>query len=318
MVRFHQIFALAVGCLLTLAPMTAGAADQIGSVMIKRVEAQRYQKLALQVDETVPRGYLRMMNAAPGQLFLVVRMELIPTMAKDEDGDEVVQIEDEDVLLIDGGGTKYPNLGRCTRDGRFSEYETGYYLYSKSDREFENFDLVFLVPAQQKKFTVQMGNAKQEFMVPPQAEVAIDPAQVAEFTITSAKVVSELAWKEKLGPYNNIQGEVENRVQSTTDKFLVVRIVVKPKLLNSENSFNLNLNDIGVLLGRQVYIAPMGQVQNGDFSPYTYGDSEEPDAAGQIPAMSATVVYPLPGQIKQFKLLYMTRPVADGKLGSAG
>lgn len=289
-------------------------AQPVGGVEIVKVDAKSYQRLAYFLGDPVPSSR-PMIRSPSGKVFVVVRLELKPKPGKDDDGEDAVVLEAEDMALVDEKGTKYAMVGNCSRDGRFTPGEEGFYLYPGEEfPPLAEYDLVFVVPQSVKNATIKMGDAEKKFALPANVLPTIDPTQIATFKIQQARVVTKLESKYELGPLDNPAGEGTIETESTATRFLSLKILIQPKANNTEYGFSATSSDFGLLLGKEVFVTAIG---HASFDGFTYGNaylSSDVDKTGKHDALEKTLFFPLPGRIKTFKLLYLTRPVANGTI----
>lgn len=292
----------------------AAEAQNIGSVEIKSAEMVRCGKLAQDPQSTSPRGFLQFASAPKGKSFLVLHLKLKLTAGKDEDGDDRVQIEKKSISLVDAAGKGSTAVGSCSVDGRFSMYTGDYSHYDKPKDKLYEYHPVFVIADGDKPYTLKMDKAEFKLQPPMEVKETIKRAGVAEFSITKVAVVDKLENEEDLGDFESKQGKSKIAVESTVEKFLVVTLLIKPKKSNQESSFYVSSSEFGVLYGAQVYASPVGVIQ--EYNDEFYGDSDgyssEPDVVGAYKAHQAKLVFPLPGRISKFKLLYLLEEIAEG------
>jgi hypothetical protein len=290
-------------------------AQQVGSVEIVKTEIFRCNRLALDVGSTARHGITRMVTAPKGQSFVVIWMDLKVTPGKDEDGDEVVQIEEDLVRLANAKGDAYECVGRCTRDGRYNNYSGGFYHYGKPETETVPYDMVFLAPEGMQDWTLKMGTASAALQVPPKPEDTIDRTKIATFKVLGVRTVDKLGQELQLGgSFDNPIKAVET-VESNVPRFLVIKLVVKGRYGNdSDGDFSMSTEEVGVIYGGSVYCPPIG-VFNGDtFYSGSSGFYSEQDAIGEYSAEQIEMVFPLPGKLTKFRLTYLGQKIADGDI----
>lgn len=310
MLRTPTIQAGLVAVVLLLAANHA-VGKTIGSVEITNADVRRFETLAVEIGETVERGFVKMMRPPNGKSFLVVWLDLKVTPGKNEDGDDVTNIEADDISLVDEAGKAYSVIGNCTRDGRFTTSASGFYLLGKPDTPAQPFSLVFAPPENTTGFTIKMASAEFKLAAAAKVESTIDRAEIASFKIGGVEVIDKLERIVDLGSFDNPQGEFKEVVRSTASKYLVVNLVAVPKHSNEGQSFVFSTRDIGVLYGAQVYLAPMGYWEYGDFRIGNNSYFSEKNAAGNYSTIHAKLVFPLPGTITKFRLLYLARTIAE-------
>ncbi len=315
MKTLSRIALVAWSCLLLLLSASAVRGENVGSVEVVKADLGRYRTLTANPNETAMRGFVSVVSPPEGKSFLVLWLDLKLTTGKDEAGDDGVTIEEEQIRLLDDAGKAFAPIGTCSREGMFWNYYDGYYYYGKPESATVPFDLVFAVPDDTQSFTLKFGSNESKIMAPAKAEEAIDVTNVAEFTIDKIEVKKELTWQEELGPYDEPEGEFDFKVRSTATEFVVVRVIVKPKVATSEYGFEFDSDHIGLLYGAQVYVPPIGYMDDfGDFGLGYTGFTSEKDAAGDFSAIGATLVFPLPGRITKFKMLYLNQPIGEGTI----
>lgn len=294
---------------------TIANAQSVGGVEIAKLDAKSYQRLTYEAFEGSLGGSRNMMRPPAGKVFVVVWMELKLKPGKDEDGDDVVVLERDDNILIDEKGKKYGTVGRCSRDGRFRPGESGFYFYPNEDSPpLVAYDQVFAVPQSAKNVTLKIVDAEKKFAMPANVLPTIDPTQIATFKIQQARVVTKLEQKYELGTFDKPEGEATIEAEATASKFLSLKILVQPKANNSDDGFVANGGDFGLLLGKEVYVPPIGQIDFDGFSSDQAYLSSEADKTGKFEETETTLIFPLPGRIKTFQLLYRTRQVANGTI----
>jgi len=295
--------------------LTASArAEDVGSVEIVKADARLVQKLVQDPGSTVPRAFVQTVTPPEGQLFLVVWLDLKLTMGKDEDDDDLVRIEEQSIGLVGPDKNLQTSLGRCTRDGRFFTYSGDFSHYGKPERETVPWDLVFVVPAKGRTFELKLGAASQALKVTEAVLPTIPRTAHATFQVKRAAIVDTLPGKMRLGNLEGPQGEATTQIESLTSRYAVVQLIIKPKASNFDDNFQFNSFDIGLLFGTQVYVPPVGYIAYDEFTPYGNTYTSEQDAAGDFAALEATIIYPLPGKVSKFKVLYLLEPVAEGAI----
>ena len=280
----------------------------IGSVQVVKADSFMCRKLASYPDDTSGQGYLKMLTAPKGKAFLVVWARLKLTFAKNEDGEDVVYMQDEHMSLKDSKGNLSYVVGNCTRDGRFNDgsgYVSHYKEYLEGDEV--SFNPVFVVPEGEQEFTLQMAGAAHKFTAPMQVADTVNRTGAAIFKIDEVKVIENLSNMRELREYedNEVKGITE-QVLSPSTRFLAVKFIIKPKYGNdSDGDFYVYSNEFGLRYGSQVYVTPVGHFDGNRFYDGGTGEGDEPDAAGEYPAQVMHLVFPLPGKLTTFRALYL-------------
>ncbi|MCA9270371.1 MAG: hypothetical protein KDA41_17940, partial [Planctomycetales bacterium] len=311
----------AVFTLALVAACAASAAAQddpaIGSAEILEVDALRCRRLADSPDSTAQTGYLKMLSAPKDHVFLVLWSRLKLTFGKDEDGNEVARFEDSHFSLKDAKGKTYRIVGRCTRDGRFSEQE-GWISENKEYLEGDkvHFQPVFVVPAAESEFTLSVAGGSKKVTAPMQIVDTIDRIAVATFKIDSVRIVDNIGQSRALRRYSDDEVEgLREDIESTVTRYVAVKFIIKPRRGNEENgSFYLYSSQIGLRYGAQVYVAPIGYFDDDEFYGGTTSVGDEPDAAGEFRAEAMELVFPLPGRLSSFQALYLMQEFGGAEL----
>lgn len=304
-----------VGALITAISAGAACAEQVGKVEIVKTDILRCNRLALDVGSTARHGITRMVAAPKGQSFVVIWMDLKVTPGKDEDGDEVTQIEEETIRLTNAKGDQYECVGRCTRDGRYTNYAGSYYSYGKPEKETVPYDMVFLAPEGMQDWTLKMGDAKAALQVPPKPEDTIDRTKIATFKVLGVRTVDKLEQELQLGGDFDNPIKAQETVESNVPRYLVVKLVAKARQGNdSDGDFSMSTEELGVIYGGSVYCAPIGVFNGDQFSPGSSGFYSEQDAIGEFSAEQVEMVFPLPGKLTKFKLTYLGQKIAEGDI----
>jgi len=308
----HVVEAVALCCLVLALPALPSRADAqepaIGSAEVVKSESFLCRKLAMNPDDTAQRGYLKMLSAPKGKAFLVVWTRLKLSFGKNEDGEEVVYIADEHMSLKDSKGNVSHVVGNCTRDGRYrdgSGWISHYKEYLEGDEV--NFNPVFVVPAGEQEFTLQIAGAAHKFTAPMQIADTIDRTRAATFKIDEVKVIDNLSKTRSLRQYEEHEVEgVTEEVLAPATRYLAVRILIKPTMPNDgSGNFYVYSNQFGLRYGAQVYATPVGYFDGRHFYDGSTGEGDEPDAAGEFPAQEMHLVFPLPGKLTTFRAMYM-------------
>jgi hypothetical protein len=290
-------------------------AEQIGKVEIAKTDIFRCNRLALDVGSTARHGITRMVTAPKGQSFVVIWMDLKVTPGKDEDGDEVVQIEEEAIKLTNAKGDAYECVGRCTRDGRYNNYAGGFYQYGKPETETVPYDLVFLAPEGMQDWTLKMGDASAALQIPPKPEETIDRTKIATFKVLGVRTVDKLGQELELGGTFDNPIKAEEVVESNVSRYLVIKLVVKARQGNdSDGDFSMNTEEIGIVYGGSVYLPPIGVFNGDEFYAGSGGIYAEKDAIGEFAAEQLEMVFPLPGKLTKFRLTYLGQTIANGDI----
>ena len=294
-------------------------AQNIGSVEIKSAEVVRCGKLARDPQSTAENGYLQFASLPAGKSFLVLHLKLELTAGKDEDGDDYVQVEEESISLVNSAGEKFACTGTCTADGRYSMYAGGYSYYGKPKDQLYDFHPVFVIPAGAQALTLRMNKAEFKIETPQEVQETIKRSAVALFKVAKVAVVDQIETEEEYHYADDTKVDFKFGVESSVNKFLVVSLIIKPKTSNNEsNNFYVSSSDFGVLYGAQVYVSPIGVIEeyNDEFSPGGSSYGSEPDAVGDYQAVEAKLVFPLPGRITRFKLQYLLEEVGGGAVSN--
>ena len=300
-----------------LAQQTAqGQEPVIGGADPVKIESYLCRKLAVNPDDTSQYGYLKMLTAPEGKAFLVVWSRLKLSFGKNEDGEEVVYLEDEHISIKDSKGNVAHAVGTCSRDGVYGEYSAYISEYKEYlDTDEVDFHPVFVVPEDEQEFTLQLGPTAKKFTGPMQLAETIDRTGAATFKIADVKVLNSLKEVRTLREYSDheVKGVTEE-VLSPATRYLAVKFLVKPKYGNdSDGDASLYSNSFGLRYGAQVYVSPVGHFSGRDFYDGSTGDYAERDAAGEFPAIEMHLVFPLPGKLTSFRAMYMMQ-----EFGGAG
>ena len=300
-----------------LLPMnTASAQDekQIGKVEIAKLKVGRFRRLANNVSETVQRGFVQYITPPKGYSFVVLWMDLKLTPGKDEDGDARTDIPSKLITFDGGTGKKIKSAGQCTEDGRlnYSSYSYGYSHYGVPEKETVPHSIALVVPDDVTKFKFTFGNVSQDIDAPSEVQDTVDRVAGATFKVAKVEVVEKLSNTIRVGDYDDPIGDAIVTNEGPANKFVVIQLYVKGKVSNnSEGGFHFPSSDLGALYGASVYAQPLGSMSDDEFEPgYNYIQSEQ-DVIGDFSTASVRLVFPLPGRITKFKLLYLLQPVAE-------
>ena len=302
------VAAIAAQFALLTTPSSVAEEPAVGSVNVIKSESLLCRRLAVNPEDTAQYGYLKMVSAPKGKVFLVVWSQLKLTFAKNEDDENAVYLEDSHISLKDSKGTASYVVGRCSRDGRFSE-GSGYVSHYEEYLEGNEVDhsSVFVVDEKERSFTLQMNDHAHKFSPPMQLADTITRTDAAEFKIEGVKVIDDLSQLRSLREYedNEVEG-VQEKIHAPSTRYLAVRFVLKPKFANdSGGEFSSSSNEFGLRYGSQVYVTPIGHFDGRDFYDGGTGEWDEPDAAGEFPAQELHLVFPLPGKLTAFRALYL-------------
>jgi hypothetical protein len=291
---------------------SAASAEQVGKVEIVKTDIFRCNRLALDVGSTARHGITRMVSAPKGQSFVVIWMDLKVTPGKDEDGDEVTQIDEELIKLTNAKGDAFECVGRCSRDGRYSNYAGSFYSYGKPEKETVPYDMVFLIPEGMQDWTLKMGTASSALQVPPKPEDTIDRTKIATFKVLGVRIVEKLGQELELGGTFDNPIKATETVEANVSRFLAVKLVVKARGGNdSDGDFSMSTEEVGVIYGGAVYCSPIGVLDGDRFYPGSGGFYSEKDAIGEFSAEQVEMVFPLPGKLTKFRLTYLGQKIAE-------
>jgi hypothetical protein len=287
----------------------------VGSVEVASSKATKVRKLSTLVSSDRFNGIRGVFTAPEGQVFLVLHLELKPTFAKNADGDDVSYANAPAITLGIDRGQPVWSIGTCDPHGRFMTYPASYSFYRSDEPQTAGFDPVFLVPANATAATLTLGEAKHAIAIPEAVQEQIDPTQAIQLQAPEAKVARELRRNVELGAYELGAAAFPQQIVSTAGRFALVSIVMKPKVRNQRIGYGADVSDFGLLLGKEVYVRPIGVYDGESFSDYASDFYFEQDALGEFNAGKATLVFPLPGAVSSGKLLYLGAPVADVTFG---
>ncbi len=303
----------AISILLTVC--TTGIADEnFGSVQVIRSRTGRFDSLAVGISEMVSRGAVRMMETPRGKSFLVIWLDLAVVPGVDGQGRPFTQIDSATFRIVDTDGTEYLPIGHCTKDGRFGTYVRDFTLNGPPVKETYNFNLVFAPPNSRTSFTLRLGQHEHKVVAPSGApQRSIDRARIANFSIQNTEVARDVQRTESLGSKENEVRFVE-RLRSTSSRYLIVDVRAEPRDMNARGSFTFRSSDLGMLFGAQVYVPPAGYFVDGEFYPGDNTYTSEKEIDGSFKALEARLVFPVPGVVSSFRLLYLARPIAEGEV----
>ena len=304
-----SIVCVAFSCLQFLPAQFSHAQEPvIGGAEAVEIDSFLCRKLAVNPDDSAQYGYLKMITAPKGKAFLVVWAKLKLSFGKNEDGEEVVYIEDEHISIKDSKGNIARAVGTCSRDGIFGEYSAYISEYKEYlDSDEVDFHPVFVVPEDEQEFTLQLGAGAKKFTGPMKLAETIDRTGAGTFKIADVKVLNSLKEVRTLREYSDdeVKGVTEE-VLSPSTRYLAVKFLFKPKYgTDSDGDASLSSHSFGLRYGAQVYVTPVGHFSGRDFYDGSTGDYAEKDAAGEFPAMEMHLVFPLPGKLTSFRAMYM-------------
>ena len=315
--RWTLCLLMACSFLCSAEQASAWAEKQIGEVEIVNTKLGRYRRLAINVSDTAQRGYMQYMTAPPGYSFVVIWMDLKITPGKDSDGDPRTYIPDHLISFDGGSGKKLKALGRCTPDGRMESgyYSSSYSYYGTPEKETIPHSMVVAVPDNVAEFKFTFGNEKKDIQAPSLAEDTLDRAACAIFKVAKVEVVDKLEDEQRVGDYDDPLGTSPIEVEAPAGRFAIVTLYIKGKASNqSEGGFSFTSNDLGALYAGVAHSGPLGYISDDEFQTgYTYINSGQ-DVVGDFFTASVRLVFPLPGKLKEFQLLYLMQPIADIKV----
>ena len=173
----RSLFLLLFAALIVPSVASTAAAQEpvIGGAEAIEIESYLCRKLAVNPDETAQHGYLKMITAPKGKAFLVVWSKLKLSFGKNEDGEEVVYLEDEHISIKDSKGNVAYSVGTCAPNGVYGEYSAYISEYEEYlDSDEIDFHPVFVVPEDEQEFTLQLGPNAKKFTGPMQVAETID------------------------------------------------------------------------------------------------------------------------------------------------
>ncbi len=287
----------------------------VGSVEVASSKATKVRKLAVPLADMGFDGARGVFAAPQGKAFLVLHLEIKPVFAKNAAGEEVAYAYSPAISLNAGQEQPVWSIGTCDPHGRFATYSASYSFVPSEEPQVEGFDPVFLVPANATTATLTLGEAKHAIAIPEAVQEQINPTQAIQLQAPEAKVARELRRNVELGAYELGAAAFPQQIVSTAGRFALVSIVMKPKVRNQRIGYGADVSDFGLLLGKEVYVRPIGVYDGESFSDYASDFYFEQDALGEFNAGKATLVFPLPGAVSSGKLLYLGDPVADVTFG---
>ncbi|HEV7281454.1 MAG TPA: hypothetical protein VGN57_14735 [Pirellulaceae bacterium] len=288
----------------------------IGSVEVGSYKATKVKKLGVALADAGFNGARGVFSAPQGKAFLVLNLELKPTFAADPNGQQVALAEHGAVTLTLEGSPPAWSIGSCDPHGRFATLADGYAFYPSDQPFVGGYDPVFLVPADASgTATLTLGPTKDEITISEAVQDQIDPTQAIQLQVDATKTATELQRPVRLGVFDVNEEIYPQQIVSRAGRFALVSIVMKPKVRNWMQGYSGNIQDFGLLLGKEVYLRPIGVYDAETFSEYASDFSFEQDALGDYNAGRTTLVFPLPGAVSAGKLLYLGAPIANLTFG---
>jgi hypothetical protein len=315
---FRSRIAATIAFLLVTSSHIVWAQDEpefLGSVEVASYKAAKVRKLAVSIAYAGFDGARGVFTAPQGKAFLVLHLELKPTFSKNAAGEDVSYANPSAVTLTARQGQPVWSMGTCDPHGRFSTYASGYSFVPSDEPFVGNFDPVFLIPADATAATLTLGSTKHEVEIPEVMQDQIDPAQAIQIRIDGTKTATELRRSVELGTDDYGAAEFSQQVVTSSGRFALISFILKPKIRNSTTGYFGDPWDFGLLLGKEVYLRPIGVYDGESFGDYASDFYFEQDALGEFNAGKATLVFPLPGAVSNGKLLYLGAPVADVTFG---
>lgn len=247
--RFARTFLFAVTIGLGLACPAVVRAQ--GVVRIAGHESRLFKTLPVLPGQTVPIGYRKLSCAEvlvsspagvvrdachDGAAFLVVFLKLDPNPVA-VGNRKFVRINATNIYLQDAQGNSLPPVGTCTWDGRFDPNFTGYNYAGPRPQTPRDYALVFAVNNRQTDFRLIFGKTSIAVDWPADRLQRPQIADAVSVALSSDVIdrPAQLQVKEKLGPFNRIQGEFIERVEG--GPFLVLHLRIEPKKPNRGNQF---------------------------------------------------------------------------------
>ncbi|HEV7281676.1 MAG TPA: hypothetical protein VGN57_15850 [Pirellulaceae bacterium] len=286
-----------------------------GSLKIVKAEAKRYRTISNRV-QSHSASALGVIEAPSGEAFLAIHLDVVPVLAKDANG-AVSCFAKCEAIFVDVEGKPLYAIGTLTPDGRFTTgWAVAEYEFYDADVEFpRGLDPLFLVPATAKAVTLTIGGMQRKFALDEPIGETCDAAASLGGKVVQTRALEELNREHSLGRLA-LSREFVEKIRTATGRYVAVTLQATPQGRNDASGrFRAVQEDFGVLLGKQVYVDPIGKLEGEWLATYFAEFVSHPDAQGRFPAVEQTIVFPIPGNVKTGKLLYLGQPVADLQFG---
>ncbi len=222
------------------------------------------------------------------------------------------------IKLTDRQGTELPLLGRHAGNGDLAESIASHIHLQKSDGNPYLGDLVFAIPAELGKCTLNIEEAVREISIPSQpAKPTYKP--IANFKVVKTALLDHI----QAGQVPKPTDIFESTVKPLKGNILEVTLEIEPlgptvpKNLyegfgSNRKRFSCDTADIGILLEEDSHLYSIAGRMNGKAyagvgSSQTFRDKWR--------TIEKTVYFCVPSDVKEFRITHDKHPVAQGRVG---
>lgn len=248
-----------------------------------------------------------------GKTLLAVDVTVLPLWTDEIDK---AKVDHKDLKLKLADGEEVTMIGHFERFGQFRVDTDGFYAYRPSNwkektKKYKH-NAVFAVPAGTMEAELVFGKTTAKIKAPADINPSPDPSSTLKVDIAGAAIIDQVKSTRRVG---DMKPKPVTVITSQYGKILEVKIKVTPTMGNGDNPDHF------------FWYTPWFAVltDSGRFSP-TFGElfmekinnsvshNLSRSSDGQFSTGNATLYFIVPKDTKKFKLLYITKPVAEGSV----
>ncbi|MEW5725216.1 MAG: hypothetical protein AB1896_19035 [Thermodesulfobacteriota bacterium] len=304
------ILAVAAVVLLLWTPVPAADQPQPG-LKLDQVAAVAFD--ALLVDKSLAHYGVAETLSPEGKVLLLVKATILVQWTEEI---ERADIPAEEIKLVLEGGQEVLMTGYFERYGQFRLTTNGFYQWRASDwkerPEPAVYNAVFAVPRGTRTAEFRLGQASAQIEVPARTTPAPDPAETVKIEVVSAAVVKEVPNTRSVG---DLEPNPATVVTNPSGELLEVKIKVTPVTGNGDDPdhFFWYTAWIALLTDQGRWCPTFGEMFMGGLSDGV-SHNQGRGADGLFDPDEVALYFAVPKGAKSFKLYYLGRPLAEGRL----
>lgn len=313
--RFQQFSSLIVlGLVLSIVSVTS-AGIKGGTLSIKSVTPTVYERMNRR--DSLIKSSSETLTLKDNRRFACLRIEVAIDWSDNDKATEHTILK-KLIRLKDHQNKELPLIGRHAGNGDFIESISSHIHLQRKDGNPYFGDLVFAIPTDLGTCTLHIKEAKCEISIP---ERVMEPVYkpVAKFKFIYAAMIDELPCGQLPRPNEIFQ----STIKPVKGKILEVVLEIEPLastrqrrasagFYSDKRAFSLSTADIGILLNHNLYLDSIAAQMKG--KAYERVSSYQSFREKWL-TITKKVYFCVPADLKDFRITYDQRPVAEGRVG---